>query len=97
MTVGGHGVRLGPSSGVNETDLFVAIDVDGAGVDSLVRMASGVRREWLDPKRIVTKHEIEYDESSDKLTARKRTRFADLILDDVSALVDDEFEDFGFG
>src|SRR5262249_53805740 len=41
LTVGGCGVRLAPTSGVMEPELFVCVDVDAGGADSFVRLASG--------------------------------------------------------
>jgi ATP-dependent helicase HrpB len=88
--VGGRGVQLGPQSGVLEPELFVCADVDAGGVESLVRLASGVRREWLPAEQLVTVTEVVFDEASEKLIARKQTRFADLVLDDTQAHVADE-------
>jgi ATP-dependent helicase HrpB len=90
LMVGGRGIRLGNSSGVTEPDLFVCIDVDGAGGDALVRIASGIRREWLPAERIVTRHEVEFDESAGRLVAVKRTRFDDLVIDETQGHFEDE-------
>jgi ATP-dependent helicase HrpB len=90
VTADGRGLRLGPTSGVIEPELFVAVDADAGGADSLVRVASGVRREWLDPARLTTRHELEYDDAADRLIARKRTRFDELILDDLPGHIGDE-------
>ena len=87
---GGRGVRLGPESGVNEAELFVAIDVDARGPDALVRMASAVRREWLDPDRLTTSAELLFDDATGRIVARKRTRFGDLLIDDVPGHVADD-------
>jgi ATP-dependent helicase HrpB len=90
--VGGRGVRLAHQSGVNEPDLFACVDVDAGGTDSLVRLASGVRREWLPADRLTVRHEVEFDESSERVVARKRTRFEDLVIDDTAGHVADEGE-----
>ncbi len=87
--VGGRGVRLAPSSGV-EGDLFVCVDVEAGGVESSVRQASGVRREWLPAALMVTAHEVIFDEESGKLQARKQTRYGDLVLDDLPGHFADE-------
>jgi len=92
VTVGGRGVRLAPSSGVREPELFVCADVDAAGADSFVRLASGVDRGWLPADRVTVRTEVTFDEPTERLAARKRTRFDDLILDDVQAHVADEAE-----
>jgi ATP-dependent helicase HrpB len=92
VTVGGRGVRLAPSSGVTEPELFVCVDVDAGGADSFVRLASGVERGWLPADRIATRIEVVFDERTEKLAARKVTRFHDLVLDEVPAHIGDEDE-----
>ena len=92
VTVGGRGVRLAPTSGVTEPELFVCVDVDAGGADSFVRLASGVEREWLPPERISTRIEVIFDEKSERLAARKVTRFDDLVLGEVNAHIADESE-----
>ncbi|MGL6096375.1 MAG: ATP-dependent helicase HrpB, partial [Fimbriiglobus sp.] len=88
--VGGRGVRLGPSSGVDEAELFVGVDVDAGGIESLVRLASGVRREWLPADRLVTVTDVVFDPDSEKLVARKQLRFDDLVLDETPGHIADE-------
>lgn len=83
--VGGRGVKIAPGSGVIEPELFLCLDVDAGETEALVRMASGVRREWLPPELITTTTEVRFEESTERVTARKRTRFMDLILDDNPA------------
>ena len=90
VIVGGRGVRLAPSSGVIEPDLFVCVDVDAGGVDSFVRLASGVERDWLPADRLNTRHEVEFDSQIERLAARKRTRFEDLLIDDTQGHIADE-------
>jgi ATP-dependent helicase HrpB len=85
--VGGRGVKLAPSSGV-ETDLFVAVDVDAGGVEAFVRQASGVKREWLTGS--TTTDEISFDDATGKLVARKLTRYADLVLEDLPSHIPDD-------
>ena len=92
VTVGGRGVKLAPQSGVIEPELFVCVDVDAGGVDSFVRQASGVEREWLPPEQISTRIEVAFDEQAERLAARKRTRFNDLVLEEVHAHIGDESE-----
>ena len=92
VTVGGRGVRLAPTSGVTEPDLFVCADVDAGGTDSFVRVASGVRREWLPADRVTARIEVTFDDQAARLIARKRTRFDDLVLDETHAHIADEAE-----
>jgi len=91
VLLGGRGVRLAPTSGVTEPELFVCVDVDAGGADSLVRLASGVERDWLAADRITTRIEVTFDEKTERLLARKVTRFDDLVLDELPAhIADDE-------
>lgn len=90
--VGGRGVKLGPTSGVRDCELYACVDVDAGGVHSLVRQASAVRRDWLPPEAVVTVNEVSFDLASEKLVARKQTRYGDLILDDNPAHIADEEE-----
>jgi ATP-dependent helicase HrpB len=95
VTVGGRGVKLAPTSGVSEAELFVCVDVDAAGADSLVRVASGVERSWLPAERIKTQIEVSFDEAAEKLTARKLIRFEDLVLEELPAHIANEDEAAG--
>lgn len=92
VTLGGRGVRLAPTSGVTEAELFVCIDVDAAGADSFVWMASAVERSWLPANRITTRIEVTFDEASERLAARKRIRFDDLVLEESHGHMADEDE-----
>jgi ATP-dependent helicase HrpB len=92
VTVGGRGVRLAPTSGVTEPELFVCVDVDAGGADSFVRLASGVERDWLPQERVASRIEVTFDEKTERLAARKVTWFDDLVLDDVPAHIADETE-----
>jgi ATP-dependent helicase HrpB len=92
LTVGGRGVRLAATSGVTEPELFACVDVDAGGADAFVRLASGVEREWLPPERITTRIEVTFDERTERLAARKVTRFDDLILEERDAHIADEGE-----
>ncbi|MFO0804883.1 MAG: ATP-dependent helicase HrpB [Gemmataceae bacterium] len=90
LLLGGRGVKLAPSSGVREAELFVCVDVDAAGTDAFVRMASAVERSWLPAARITTRVEVTFDETTERLAARKRVRFDDLILEESSGHIADE-------
>ncbi|WP_082842278.1 ATP-dependent RNA helicase [Gemmata sp. SH-PL17] len=92
LTVGGRGVRLAQTSGVSEPELFVCVDVDAGGADSFVRLASGVEREWLSSERVTTRIEVIFDDKTERLAARKVTRFNDLVLDETNAHIADESE-----
>ena len=81
----GRGVRLGPSSGVIDTELFLCLDVDAAPGEALVRLASGVERGWLPPDQLTTEIAVEFDAASERVSARKRLRFGDLLLEETPA------------
>lgn len=84
VMVGGRGVRLGEESAVAEVELFVAVEITDTGqAESIVRQASRVDRSWLPQSQIVTKIDVGYDDSREKVMALKRTRFCDLIVEEL--------------
>ncbi|MCE9566077.1 MAG: ATP-dependent helicase HrpB [Planctomycetes bacterium] len=92
VTITGRGVKLAPSSGVSEPELFVCVDVDAGGTDSFVRLASGVERDWLPADRVSTQIEVMFDERTEKLIAKKLTRFDELVLSETPAHIGDDNE-----
>jgi ATP-dependent helicase HrpB len=89
VMVGGRGVRLAPSSGVRDAELFVCVDVDAGRAEALVRQASAVRREWLPADRLTVATEVLFDEAAERVAARRRVRFEDLVLEETSAPLPD--------
>jgi ATP-dependent helicase HrpB len=85
VMVGGRGVYQAPSSGVTEPELFVCVDVDASRTESLVRQASAVQRDWLPPGSVSVTTEVEFDEKSERVTARRRVRYEDLLLEEAPA------------
>jgi ATP-dependent helicase HrpB len=83
--VGGRGVRLAPSSGVTEPELFVCVDVDAGQKETLVRQASAVRRDWLPPESVRAAVEVAFDPEGERVTARRRLRFEDLVIEESPA------------
>jgi ATP-dependent helicase HrpB len=92
VMVGGRGVYLAPSSGVTEPELFLCIDVDAGQSEALVRQASAVRREWLPAERLVARTEVAFDPEAERVTARRRLRFEDLLLEESAAALPAEEE-----
>jgi ATP-dependent helicase HrpB len=91
VMVGGRGVKLAPTSGVTEGELFLCIDVDGRGTEALVRQASAVQRDWLPNDLITVTIDVDFDETAERVKARKRWRFDDLVLEETpAALPNDE-------
>jgi ATP-dependent helicase HrpB len=91
VMVGGRGVRLAPTSGVMEPELFLCIDVDASQTETLVRQASTVQRDWLPPEQISITTEVAFDLAAERVSARRRVRFAGLVIEEsLAALPDDE-------
>ena len=85
VMVGGRGVRLDPASGVTESELFVCVDIDAGKAECLVRQASAIEREWLPAELLTSAVEVMFDAANERVIARKRTRFADIVLDETTA------------
>ena len=65
LLASGTGARLARESGVQAAEYLVAVDVvagrGGPGAEALVRMATGIEREWLAPTTHELRHEIDAD------------------------------------
>jgi ATP-dependent helicase HrpB len=92
VMVGGRGVRLASSSGVTDAELFVCVDVDAGEREAWVRLASAVRRDWLPPNKVLVTQDVFFDAETEKVLARKRVRFEDLILEEAPASLPGENE-----
>lgn len=93
VMVGGRGVRLSDESGVTDAELFIAVElIDLGQSETLVRQASAIEKAWLPSSHIATTIDAGYDIEKQKITAVKRTRYVDLVLDEkpekVSAEID---------
>jgi ATP-dependent RNA helicase HrpB len=84
VMVGGRGIRLAAESAVLEAELFLCVELDigrgSRGGEALVRKASAVEPEWLDPGRLRTSIDLEFDEPRERVAAWKRTRYDDLVI-----------------
>jgi ATP-dependent helicase HrpB len=85
VMVGGRGVRLSEQSAVDQHELFVCLDIDGAQGEALVRMASGVKREWLPEELLTVRVDVEFDAARGQLLARRRVLWDDLLLEESPA------------
>lgn len=78
----GSGAVLARESGVREGEFLLALDLQagtrGAGSEALVRLASGVEREWLTPTGRETVHV--FDEVDGRVRAFERTLYDRLVI-----------------
>jgi ATP-dependent helicase HrpB len=90
VMVGGRGVRLAEQVALGDEELYVSIDVDAAGGEALVRQASAVERSWLPPEKMVSETIVEFEDASEKITAKKQVSFGSLILEESQAALPGE-------
>jgi ATP-dependent helicase HrpB len=84
VMVGGRGVKLADESAVGEAELFVCVDVDAGATEALVRQASAIRRDWLDPMLVSVRDDVTFDSRAGRVVALRRTCWDDLVLDEVA-------------
>ncbi len=82
LMVGGRGVRLATGSAVKDAELFVCVDVQDAGSEAVVRIASAVERDWLPRAFLKTQIAVTFDEAQERLLARRRLLWQDLVLEE---------------
>lgn len=91
--VGGRGVRLDRESRVRDEPYFLAIDLDDAGGEARVRMASAVDRDWLfddsSAGNLTVRDELLFNPSRRQVEARKRTLWIDLVIDEAPVAIVD--------
>jgi ATP-dependent helicase HrpB len=92
VMVGGRGVRLAPTSGVTEPELFICVDVDAGQKETLVRQASAVRRDWLPPEQVRVATEVAFDPEDERVVARRRLRIDDLVIEESPASLPNDAE-----
>ncbi len=95
VMLGGRGVRLADESAVMDAELFVCCEIDGGRrgerAEGVVRIASAIERAWLPAERITTSNEVIFDKEKERVVAVRRTRYADLVLDESpTGQIDDE-------
>ena len=91
--VGGRGVRL-RGSRLRGEPLFLAIDLQDAGGEAEVRLASAVERAWLDEEpaasaNLATREELLWHPSRKQVEARLRTAWLDLVLEEAPVAISD--------
>jgi len=85
VMVGGCGVRLAEESAVIEGPLFLCLEVDQGRAESLVRCASVVHRHWLPKRHLAVRDEVFFDDANERVSARRRVYWEDLLLEESSA------------
>ena len=89
VMVGGRGVCLADESRVLDGELFLCIDVDGAARKPGSAKASVVERAWLPRKRLREATEVDFDAADQRVTARRRRYWEDLLLEEAPAAIPD--------
>ncbi|MDQ5964656.1 MAG: ATP-dependent helicase HrpB [Cyanobacteriota bacterium erpe_2018_sw_39hr_WHONDRS-SW48-000098_B_bin.30] len=93
LMVGGRGVRLTDQSAVSDGELFIAVELVELGKsEASVRQASTIDKSWLPTELLGTTIDAFYDSSKQKVMTMKRTRFADLIIDETVAALPPEMD-----
>lgn len=93
VMTGGRGVKLAPESAVIDAEYFVAVElVDAGKSESLIRVASAIKRDWLSLERITSKTTAYYDETRQRVLAVKRKHYKDLIIEESSAAIPPEID-----
>ena len=88
VMVGGRGVRLADQSALDaDQELFVCVDIDAGEGEALVRQASAVERGWLSAGYLETTTDVFFDEAAGRVTARKRTAWNGLVLEESQAAI----------
>jgi ATP-dependent helicase HrpB len=90
VMVGGRGVRLANNRGVTDGELFLAVEVEDRPREALVRLATSIQRDWLAPELVNAEIELIFDESTERIVARRRLRYLDLILEESPATPADD-------
>ncbi len=96
LMVGKRGVRFLDSSAVTCADLFVCVDlVETGDSEANVRIASVVEQDWLPPDILNATTEIEFDALRERVVAIRRTRMADLVINEAATSIPSEDEASG--
>ncbi|MSR30775.1 MAG: ATP-dependent helicase HrpB [Gemmataceae bacterium] len=85
LMVGCRGVQLSSQSVVQNSPLFICLDVEAGGIESKVWMASSVQRDWLNPAHLGETRELELDDKTGKIMVWRRLRYMDLLLEEKPA------------
>ncbi len=93
IMVGGRGVRLDDRSALGDAELFVCVDLQETGKsEALVRLASGIERDWLPLSAMQVAVEVEFDPDRQRIIARRRVRWHDLLLEEAATSVPGDYD-----
>ncbi len=92
LMCGGKAVQVGPMSGVQQAELFLAIDVDagGNGPNATVRQASAVELDWLNGPLRTEREELFFHPSQQQVVARRRAYWDDLMLSETPTAIENQ-------
>ncbi|QDV23749.1 ATP-dependent helicase HrpB [Aureliella helgolandensis] len=85
VMVGGRGIKLDGKSAVTAAELFLCLDVDAAGTEANVRMASAVEQAWLTGANLQTRTERFMNPTLGSVVSRRRLYWCDLMLTETTA------------
>jgi ATP-dependent RNA helicase HrpB len=89
VMVGGRGVHLANNRGVADGELFLAVEVEDRPKEALVRLATSIQRDWLSGELVSADIELIFDDSVERVLARRRLRYLDLLLEESPATPND--------
>ncbi|MCI0683808.1 MAG: ATP-dependent helicase HrpB [Gemmataceae bacterium] len=92
VMVGGRGVRVATQRGLADGELFLAVDVEDRPQEALVRRAVALKREWLPAEMLSDTIEVIFDDAGERVIARRRLRYLDLLLEESPAAPTDADE-----
>jgi len=85
VMVSGRGITLASNSVVRDAELFVALELDGAGSEALVFMASAVDPDWL---AMTEETQMRFDKQNERAVAERRWMYRDLCIRAASVPAD---------
>ncbi len=89
LLASGHGATLGRESSVHDAEFIVAVDVHagrrGEGSEAIIRMASAVDAEWLEPTAVRVTHTLD---ARGQVRATEQSFYDDILLSERPAVID---------
>ncbi len=83
LMVGGRGVKIDSSSGVQQSELFICLDVDAGASEALVRKASAIDLSWLPMDHLREVDEKFFNPTQAAVVTRRRIIWIDLMLSET--------------